>query len=582
MKENHNLSVSRTCTMMVCRDCIVLAHPASDCHELQELHEVKAEYLISLEQFRIKVDATIREKQSYLSCLRTELDTMEIASEVATQDIDKSFNGLVEVVNTRRQQVKDLLKETYETRHRSVSEQLVETDNQMHTLQAIRDKLDEATSKGQLHDLVNAVSDREIHDTLASMTDNDQLKLGDNYLFYEAKDVEKQLQKFMTAIGEINDLSLLPSRILIDANEAVASLRTTITMQVLAHNGEELPKFPMSMDIIDPAGDEISCTTEDNNDGTYTVRFTPQIAGNHLCTVKFLNYKITSACVSTAVRSNDPVNTLGSMGKEVGKLMYPCSLKIDEEGTIYIVDEGNQRIQKFTKDGDVEVISVAGVNKNARTFDCAIDPETDELICSKVMVEQRKAWADTIQIYSLDGTPKHQFTNSDMKKALYVSVNSLQEIIVPDYHLNMVFIYSHEGELIKSFGQHGSGPGEFKEPAFVCIGKNDDIIISDCRNSRVQVLNKNGEFKYQIGKKGTGKGQLQGPSGVAIDKFGQILVTDRVNNRIQVYTYTGEFVSCIESSGSKLSDPRGLAVSTDGHVYVADQKNHCVKQYRYM
>ena len=61
-------------------------------------------------------------------------------------------------------------------------------------------------------------------------------------------------------------------------------------------------------------------------------------------------------------------------------------------------------------------------------------------------MEQRKAWADTIQIYSLDGTLKGQFTNPDMKKALYVAVNSLQQIIVTDYHLNMLFIYDHRGE----------------------------------------------------------------------------------------------------------------------------------------
>lgn len=90
------------------------------------------------------------------------------------------------------------------------------------------------------------------------------------------------------------------------------------------------------------------------------------------------------------------------------------------------------------------------------------------------------------------------------------------------------------GNLLKSVGQNGNGPGEFKEPAFVCIGRDDDIIISDCRNSRVQVLNKDGEFKYQIGAKGSGKGQLQGPSGVTTDKYGHILVTDRVNNRLQV------------------------------------------------
>ena len=62
-------------------------------------------------------------------------------------EIDKSFDALVEVVNSRRQQVKDLLKETHETRHRSVNEQLVEIDNQASQLLAIREQLEDATCK---------------------------------------------------------------------------------------------------------------------------------------------------------------------------------------------------------------------------------------------------------------------------------------------------------------------------------------------------------------------------------------------------------------------------------------------------
>ena len=71
-----------TCTIMVCRDCIVLAHSKAEGHELQELNEVKAEYMLTLEQLRIKVDQSIKERQEHLSCLRTELDTMDIVSEV--------------------------------------------------------------------------------------------------------------------------------------------------------------------------------------------------------------------------------------------------------------------------------------------------------------------------------------------------------------------------------------------------------------------------------------------------------------------------------------------------------------------
>lgn len=68
---------------MVCRDCIVLAHTKTEGHELQELNEVKAEYVLTLEQLRIRVEDTIRRRQEQLSCLRTELDTMDIVSEVS-------------------------------------------------------------------------------------------------------------------------------------------------------------------------------------------------------------------------------------------------------------------------------------------------------------------------------------------------------------------------------------------------------------------------------------------------------------------------------------------------------------------
>jgi len=99
--------INRTCTQMVCRDCIVLAHSKLDGHDLQELNEVKAEYVLNLEQLRIKVEDSIRQRQGHLSCLRAELDTMDIVNEVACAEADKLFDQLVEVVNARRQQVSD-------------------------------------------------------------------------------------------------------------------------------------------------------------------------------------------------------------------------------------------------------------------------------------------------------------------------------------------------------------------------------------------------------------------------------------------------------------------------------------------
>lgn len=60
----------------------------------------------------------------------------------------------MEVVKARRQQVKELLKETHETRHRTVNEQLVELDNQTTQLIAIREQLEDATCKGDFFSIL--------------------------------------------------------------------------------------------------------------------------------------------------------------------------------------------------------------------------------------------------------------------------------------------------------------------------------------------------------------------------------------------------------------------------------------------
>lgn len=69
---------------------------------------------------------------------------------MANKEIDAFFDQLVEMVNGRRQQMKDLLQDTHETRHRVVNEQLVDLDNQTTQLLVIREQLDEATCKGNV------------------------------------------------------------------------------------------------------------------------------------------------------------------------------------------------------------------------------------------------------------------------------------------------------------------------------------------------------------------------------------------------------------------------------------------------
>lgn len=54
---------------------------------------MKAEYVLTLEQLRIKVEQGIRQRQEHLSCLRTELDTMDIVSDVRPSHVYRFYQN---------------------------------------------------------------------------------------------------------------------------------------------------------------------------------------------------------------------------------------------------------------------------------------------------------------------------------------------------------------------------------------------------------------------------------------------------------------------------------------------------------
>ena len=61
-----------------------------------------------------------------------------------------------------------------------------------------------------------------------------------------------------------------------------------------------------------------------------------------------------------------------------------------------------------------------------------------------------------------------------------------------------------------SWGEAGSGPGQFDAPIGIAI-HGDEIFISDSGNNRIQVFNREGEFLRSFGKEGDGAGELDRP-----------------------------------------------------------------------
>ena len=85
--------------------------------------------------------------------------------------------------------------------------------------------------------------------------------------------------------------------------------------------------------------------------------------------------------------------------------------------------------------------------------------------------------------------------------------------------------------------------GRFRQPTDVAWDGGGNIYISDGYvNSRVAKYDRNGDWVTSWGEKGTGPGQFRLPHAIAVDKDNRVYVGDRTNRRIQVFDTEGAFL----------------------------------------
>jgi DNA-binding beta-propeller fold protein YncE len=111
------------------------------------------------------------------------------------------------------------------------------------------------------------------------------------------------------------------------------------------------------------------------------------------------------------------------------------------------------------------------------------------------------------------------------------------------------------------------GGPPFNRPTNLAISTSGDLYVTDgYGNARVHCFSGDGILKFSWGEPGSGPGQFNVPHAVTSDKFGRILVADRENNRIQVFSAKGQFVE--EWTG--LARPCDIAIDPGGFVFVAE------------
>lgn len=121
---------------------------------------------------------------------------------------------------------------------------------------------------------------------------------------------------------------------------------------------------------------------------------------------------------------------------------------------------------------------------------------------------------------------------------------------------------------IRSWGSHGSGPGQLDDPGWIAADHFGHVFVSDTGNNRIEKFDTTGVFLGAWGSLGSGDAQLNDPRGLATDEAGNVYVCDAWNNRVQVFDGDGNFIRQLGSAGN-FEIPTGVALS-GGTVFIVD------------
>ena len=119
---------------------------------------------------------------------------------------------------------------------------------------------------------------------------------------------------------------------------------------------------------------------------------------------------------------------------------------------------------------------------------------------------------------------------------------------------------------------HGGEP--FNMPAGIALNPQGEVFIADgYGNARVHKFSPEGQHILSWGEPGTGPGQFKLPHGVWIDRNGRVLVADRENDRVQVFTQDGQH---LETWPTHLIGPALFYVDDEDSVYIPEHNGGLV------
>jgi hypothetical protein len=160
----------------------------------------------------------------------------------------------------------------------------------------------------------------------------------------------------------------------------------------------------------------------------------------------------------------------------------------------------------------------------------------------------------------------------DKEDRIYLTDDADHSVRVFDTDGNLTQTIGRPGVAAETGYRVGESPVLFGGPPFnrvtnVAKGRNGDLYISDgYGNARVHRFSAQGEHLASWGQPGTGPGEFNLPHAVAVDSGGRVYIADRENSRVQIFSGDGVFITAWDWVGR----PNDIFIDDQDFIHIAE------------
>ena len=546
--QEHELELNfycETCDQLVCLYCTTKEHHL---HDHDSIKKMATKHRKELDKIMEPVEKMI----DGLSVAHKKLSTMMDKIEAQAKEIDRYYEEL----QRRLQQQRDELKKELHEASREVPLQLEQIEHIQAQLQSVKELNGAIKNKSDQEALLMK---KQVFDDTKKIS-NSYNKLGTQPATMDFVPVE-EYKKSMPQFGHLSHGDVYP-----------VNCRVVKSNDICHKGGNEIVIQAQSS-----RGDVTPVEVEDNKDGSYSASFVANQVGEVKLSVTIKGQQIKSSpfnvkvhgkyttidkprkvvdvdermgapwgiafgrdgmwavadnsnnCVWIFNSKDELIDKFGSKGTGNGEFNWPLGIAFDAKNYLYVTDHNNYRVQKFVSTGHFIQFGTHGSGNGQMKHPLGIILHNGKLYVTE--------WGNNrISVFQLDGQFSHIIGSCHLNKPYHIAVGTNDQLLVANYGLHCISIFTLNGDYVGKFGTQGAGRGELSYPTGIAIDIYGLILVTEYGNNRVSIFDKDGIFVHSFGSKGSGRGQFSSPYGLAISPTGDIYICDGGNKRIQIFS----------------------------------------------